>query len=370
MRRHRLLLALPSLVLAVLSLSCSKSSAPPPTAPSPAPVCVLGLTTLSFGTVTVGDSASAQSPLTNVGGGTLSGTLADTSSAFLLVGSPSYSLTSGQSHTFTVRFKPRGVGPISANLTLTGGSCGPIVCSGTGQANVPVCDITPTTVDFGRVSLGTNSDRSFKVTNTGGGLLLAFVSGATGDFSVDSTTASYALDGGLSADVIVRFRPTFAGAQVCSLHVGQDVTCPPVVLRGTGYLDPSGFCAVQTTTADTIDFGTVVVGQSADRPYSLRNISSDYWANGGVLNWSSTFTILGDPSFDMSPLSSQTGQIRFAPTTPGVQYAAMAISCEDVGSGLTPGVSSYVQCKGKAVSAVAMLPASVRRLMQGLPLRR
>jgi subtilisin family serine protease len=74
----------------------------------------------------------------------------------------------------------------------------------------PVIDVTPSSLDFGPVNLGSFADRAFTVRNTGSGVLSGSAS-TSAPFSVPSG-GSYSLPGGTSATIAIRFSPTSAGS--------------------------------------------------------------------------------------------------------------------------------------------------------------
>src|SRR5262249_57398410 len=73
----------------------------------------------------------------------------------------------------------------------------------------PSLSVTPTSQNFGTVSIGSSADRSFVVQNTGGGTLAGTVS-ATPPFSILSG-GSFSLTLGATQTVVVRFTPTTSG---------------------------------------------------------------------------------------------------------------------------------------------------------------
>ncbi len=374
---NRLLLILATVALAAAGCGSKSSTAPPPPT---LPECHLNVSSLAFDSVAVGTSADRQFTLANVGGGTLTGAISDTSSSFSIVGAADYQLAGGQQKTFTVRFSPQRVGPAQVGLVFSSGGCGSLSCTGTGRSRGPVCEIVGSSLDFGAHGIGSPSSWGFTVRNTGDQAFWAVVRGDRGDFLVDSTQAYYVLDPGMSAQVTVTYTPSFVGTSRCTLTVGENAGCDPVVLVGQGYLETHGFCSVAPTTPDTVDFGTVAVGGSALRTWSITNGSGSYWASGVIFNYSRSFAFVSDPFFNLSPGAQQSGQLRFSPSYPGVHYAAMPISCGLTGSGLTPGVQKYLMCKGVGVGgapgsealrgvAAPTLPASVGRLLRGQPTR-
>jgi hypothetical protein len=157
--------------------------------------CEVAPTTLEFGTVNVGQSADRTFTITNTGSGTLSGTVSKSCSDFAIVGSGAYSLAAGERDTFTVRFSPTSGGPKACTVDA-GGACADVSASGTGQApNPPGCEVSPTTLSFGNVLLNESADRTFTVTNSGGGTLSGTVSEACSEFALVGS-ATYCLGAG------------------------------------------------------------------------------------------------------------------------------------------------------------------------------
>lgn len=88
MRAARVLIAVAAITGVLLIVDCSQKGSGPTTPADPAPACGLSPTSLGFGDVVVGISADRQFTPTNSGGGTLSGSVTDTSAAFAAVAPP------------------------------------------------------------------------------------------------------------------------------------------------------------------------------------------------------------------------------------------------------------------------------------------
>jgi hypothetical protein len=74
----------------------------------------------------------------------------------------------------------------------------------------PVLSVTPSSLNFGAVTVGTSKDLEFTVKNTGGGTLTGDTS-TSAPFSIISGS-SFSLAAGASQAVVVRFSPTTAGS--------------------------------------------------------------------------------------------------------------------------------------------------------------
>jgi hypothetical protein len=183
---------------------------------------------LDFGTVTVGDSLDKTFSISNTGGGTLSGTVSETCDHYSLVGDATYSLGSGGSKDFTVRFKPTSVGVKNCTVETGNGACVDVSCTGTGEEAPPVCVVDPTSLDFGTVTVGDSLDKTFNISNTGGGTLSGTVSETCDDYTLVGDV-SYSLGSGQSKDFTVRFEPLSGGVKDCTIETGSgacvDVSC-------------------------------------------------------------------------------------------------------------------------------------------------
>jgi hypothetical protein len=100
------------------------------------PVISVSPTTLSFGRVASGATATNSFTVQNVGAGTLSGT-ASVAAPFAIVSGASYSLGAGQSQTVPVTYTPSGASTDSKTVTFTGGGGVSATISGSLLAGAP-----------------------------------------------------------------------------------------------------------------------------------------------------------------------------------------------------------------------------------------
>lgn len=100
------------------------------------------------------------------------------------------------------------------------------------------CAVTPTSIDFGTVSVGSSKDTTFTIKNTGGGTLGGSVSESCPDYSIVSGGGAYTLAGGESLTVTVRFEPASAGVKLCTIETG-DALCSDVSCTGVGEDPPA-----------------------------------------------------------------------------------------------------------------------------------
>ncbi len=196
-------------------------------------------TSLSFGSVTVGDNQSLTVTLTNTGGSNLTISQAAVSgSGFNLSGiTTPLTLTAGQTTTFGVTFTPASAGSASGSLTLTSNASNPtlaIPASGTGTAAAGQLTVTPTTLAIGSVVVGTSGTVSGSVTASGASVTLTAASSNNSLFSVSGLSLPVTLPAGQSAAFTVTFTPQTTGAATATLSFTSNAQTSTTTATSTG----------------------------------------------------------------------------------------------------------------------------------------
>jgi hypothetical protein len=247
---------------------------------------VLGLsvsaTGLNFGDVIVGTTSPAQAmtitnttatPVNIAANGGASGVWGP-----YLSGCPA-SLVAGASCNYFYTFTPTVIGPQTspAGMVFTiNGVQVPLSFTGNGVSAIAPGSllITPSTLDFGDVPLGTTSAaQSTTLTNISGvAVPITFVSGALpgGEFVGGTITNNCGATLAAGASCVLStyaFSPTSMGAQTGSVTETVNLFQHPLVVKGNGV---SGL----NITPSTIDFGPIPVGTtSAAQSTTLTNTS-------------------------------------------------------------------------------------------------
>ncbi len=347
MRRMRLAPVLLFLVLAAsLWTACGKKSSPtaPPANP---PVCTVRPTSLDFGIVPLGHGSDLSLSVTNTGGGTLVGTLIDTSTAFTIFGDPSYSLAAGQGAGFTVSFAPLREGSQSASIRVGADGSQTVICTGT-TPSAPECQVRvlSPSLDAGAVEIYSSKDIQISLTNAGGGMLVGTVTSPKADFKVVGSP-SYSLSASQSATFTVRFTPTKVDTQTCLVNTGSP-QCGSFVIAGTGTRPPGEQFA-------NLDFGRVAIGQSAERtftvytaacgtnPYgvcAITPLEARFWVDGSSVG---AIHYRCDLNHDVT--FPRTYTATFVPLAAGTQHCVITFQCESVEyAGYT--TFGYATCTG------------------------
>lgn len=171
---------------------------------------------MSFGSVTVGSSQSQSLTLSNTGGSTLTISNATiTGSAFTFSGlSLPYTLSAGASTNLTITFSPTRSRSYSATLTLTSDASDPTVnvsLTGTGSASSGTLAVTPASMNFGNVTVGSSQTQNGSVTANGGSLTLTSATSNNAAFTIAGLSLPLNLAAGQSAPFTVTFAPTASG---------------------------------------------------------------------------------------------------------------------------------------------------------------
>ena len=246
---------------------------------------------LSFGSVQVGNNQQLSETVTNTGGVNVNisqATIAGT--GFSMSGWAPLVLTPGQHYTFTVTFTPPSPANDSGSVSIVSNASNPnlsVPLSGTGTP-VPQGQlaVTPTTLNFGSVAAGTNAQLQ--------GTLSA--SGASVTVNSDTLNGSaFALSGlssypivipaGQQVQFTVTFTPSGTGAASGSLSFFNNASNSPTVesLTGTGTPPPQHSVNLSWTasTSPSITGYNIYRGVKSGGPYSKIN---------SVLNASTLYT--------------------------------------------------------------------------------
>jgi hypothetical protein len=297
------------------------------------PQCSVTPPSLDFGTVVVGDSADRTFIITNAGDQTLSGSIAESCSEFSIpAGGGSYSLAPAATRNVTVRFRPASTGLKSCSVDLGNLACGLLEAAGTGDTP-PTCQVSPASLSFGGVPVGSASDRTFTIQNTGGGILTGNVIESCADFSIQANGGGFSLSGGQSRLVTVRFQPGSLGLKTCAVETGTSM-CPDVAINGTG--DPPPQCSVSVSS---LDFGLVTVGTFFDRSFTIRNVGGGV-LTGTVSEACSGYSIVsGAGAYNLTANQTRTVTVRFTPSAFGTATCTIVtggscsgVSCTGVGA--------------------------------------
>jgi PKD repeat protein len=173
------------------------------------PNLVINPGSLTYGSVTIGQTNSLSFSVINTGEATLSGT-ATSAAPFAVAGGAVYSVAGGQTQTVTVAFAPGTSGTFNDSVIFTSnGGDSTNAVNGTGLTSGSIT-VTPTAHDFGTLATGTTAQTSFTVTNSGGTAVSNGTATVSSPYTIVSG-ATFSVAGFSSTNVVVRFAPVSAG---------------------------------------------------------------------------------------------------------------------------------------------------------------
>ncbi len=185
--------------------------------------CLVSPTQLDFGTTAPGQSVSREFTITNVGGGTLTGTATGSCNGYS-ISNGGYSLGAGQSQTVSVTLQSGNPGTFTC-LVDAGVPClVDVGCTGVVESP-PLASFSVTEMEFGTVLPGTTVYRSCTLTNVGGGILEGTLFPGCPAYQVVSG-ASFQLAAGQSQTVMVLLQSMIPGDFPCQLLGGEGVALP------------------------------------------------------------------------------------------------------------------------------------------------
>ena len=236
---------------------------------------------LGFGNVQVGDNQQLSETLTNTGGVNVSisqATIAGT--GFGMSGWAPLVLTPGQHYTFTVTFTPPSTGNDSGNVSIVSNASNPNLAIPLSGAGTPVPQgqlaVTPTTLAFGNVIVGTNAQLNGTLTATGASVTVTSDTLNNPAFAL-SGLSSYpiVIPAGQHVQFTVTFTPPATGAASGSLSFFSNASNSPSAetLTGTGTPPPQHSVNLSWTasTSQNISGYNIYRGVKSGGPYSKIN---------------------------------------------------------------------------------------------------
>jgi Abnormal spindle-like microcephaly-assoc'd, ASPM-SPD-2-Hydin len=278
---------------------------------------------LSFGSVELGQGKTLSGALTNSGGSNVTVSQANLSGAGFTLGGLSLpvTLTPGQSANFSVTFKPQSAAAVSGGLSFASDAANvtltiPLVAN---AAAVGVLSTSDSSLNFGRVQVNGTGNQPETLTNSGTADVTITQAKATGTgFSVTGLNLPLTLNPGKSFTFGAAFNPTSGGNFTGSILVVSDASDSNLTISLAGTASVPGQLAVSPAT---LNFGNVTVGQSKSLTASLTATGSSITVSSASMS-TSEFTISGLAL----PLTLTAGQsasftVSFKPQASGVASA-------------------------------------------------
>lgn len=209
---------------------------------APAPAIQLSSTSITFSNVVVGSPVSQTLIITNAGTATLSISQINVAGAGFSVSGFSLplSVSAGQRATVAIEFNPTSAGGVSGNISIVSNaptSPTSVSLSASAVAATPTLGISPISLSFGNVTIGTASTaQTVTVTNTGNSSLTISSIIPSAGYSLSGGGAPVTLAPSQELTLSVTFDPTAAGSANGTISIASNATGSPAVisLSGTG----------------------------------------------------------------------------------------------------------------------------------------
>ena len=352
------------------------SAAPPPTTPNvlvagtygrgvwQIPLATAGVQTtaatispgsLDFGSQGFGVPSNPQTvTLTNTGGVALqTGSITITGDFSETDNCANATINTGQSCAIQVAFTPSKSGPRSGQLTVSANiSAGTLSVALSGTGETPgIVTLTPTTINFGQVKVGSTSAPLIVTAENSGQSAVDIASvSVSGTFVLAANSCGITSFAGSSdCQLQVEFAPTAPGPATGVLTIVDDAGTQSVQLTGTGAAPPT-----DTLSPTSLTFAATIIGQtSAPQNVTLTN-SGDLPLTSIAAAVSGPFQWTNNCAAQLAAHSSCSIGVSFAPTQSGTQTGSLTIS-DAINSGQTVSLSAT----GLLPPAFSVSPASL-----------
>ncbi len=289
------------------------------------------VSSLDFGSVTVGQSTERTVTLSNTGGQSLTISGVSTSLSSFSVSGLTLPLTlpAGATATLNVSFSPTSVGGLSGSLSIANSASNqPYVISltGTGLAQSKgQLAVSTTSLNFGTTITGQSSSQTLRLSNTGTATLT--VNGITTNgsgFSATGTVTPFTIAPGASSDVVATFKPSVVGSATGSITVANSTTTQPITITLSGTAVAP---AQLTASASSLNFGTVTVGQSSSLSLRLTNTGGAALTVSGIAVTGTGF-VSNSPSMPLTLAPGAVADITatFNPSTSGSASGSLTVT--------------------------------------------
>ena len=289
---------------------------------------------------------------------------------FELIGLPAV-LRSGATTEVEVRYHPQQTGIQAAQVGLHTDSPGqdPLAVSLKGHSVLGLAQLSADTLDFGEVVVGESASMSFTLLNNDGhaptDVAIAPVQGADATVFTPARLGTVPLASEQLLTVPVSFAPPALGVFGALVQVTPCPTCQPrsVTLQGSGV---DRLLLVQPAS---VNFGNVLLGQSAAQQITITNLSHRKITLRSALVTGTGEVTLALAAGASSPIDLGSGQrlsglLTFAPTKLGAQSATATLAASDGAPGLVNvtglGTGPVIDPRGTSLYVGAALVGTTR----------
>jgi len=282
-------------------------------------------TSLSFGSVQVGNSSTKSEVLSNTGGTAITVsqvTVSGTGYGISGVTVP-FTINAGQSFTFSVSFTPQAAGSPTGSISVVSNASNTlpaISLSGTGTA-VGTFGVSPTSFGFGSVIVGQSKNMTATLSATGASVTVSSASVSSAEFTLTGPALPLTIAAGQTATFTLTFTPQATGSASAAVSFVTNAAGSPLTenLTGTGmaapqhHVDLSWSASASTVSGYNIYRSTTSGGGYVKLNSSL-NVGTGYTDNSVVAG--STYFYVTTAVDSSGTESSYSNQVQTIIPTP------------------------------------------------------
>ena len=237
----------------------------------------------------------------------------------------------GSNQVFDVTYTPTALGLTTADLTFTHNATGsPTVYSLQGTGVEPGFGISPASLDFGSVVVGTNSILPVTITNTGtSDLIISNITSSDVHYTFAPNTFPITIGSGLNQVINVTFAPIASGLVTGNLTITHNATGSPTVysLQGTGVE------ATFSISPPNLNFGNVVLGSNTTLQATVSNPGTSNLVISNITSSNIQYTFSPNVfPVTILPGGNQVFDVTYTPTTLGLSTADLTFTHNAAGS--------------------------------------
>jgi hypothetical protein len=289
-------------------------------------------TSVSFGTVSVGTTASQSMVVANNGTADLTFSQVSTvGTAFSLANLTNATIVpAGQSATFTASFKPAAAGNATGSISIVSNAAEtPMTISLTGVGETttqgtPFISVSPSSANFGSVIVGNTDSQVLTVSNTGtANLTVSSLTTSGSGFSASGLAIPFTLTPGQNASFTAAFGPVATGSQSGSISIASNAASSPLVvtLNGTGIAATYQLSASSTN----LTFGNITVGSPTTQNVTVTNTGNSNVSISTVSVSGAEFSESGGSNEMLTPNQSTSFSVTFKPSSVGSASGGVSV---------------------------------------------
>jgi hypothetical protein len=236
--------------------------------------------TMNFGSIQLLGSQMLNETVTNSGGSRVTiSRAAVTGTGFSLnsITLPQ-TLAVGQSLTLSIFFSPKSAGTASGTLTLASNASDPnisVSLSATG-ASPGQLTVSPGSISFGSVVVGTSQSHSGTLSATGSNVMVSSATSTSSEFALSGMAFPLSITAGQSVPFTVKFAPQMSGSASASISFVTSTSSATETVTGTGATATQHSADLSwSPSASTVVGYNVYRSTTSGGPYTKINSSLD-----------------------------------------------------------------------------------------------